>query len=82
MRARMFDLSLHNKQFQAMLCAPRANLLEMYLAIKDQYEVHYLTAGNQQYGESVVRGIREYLLAGQQLSVSNREWIAEAANPE
>lgn len=79
----MFDLSLHNKQFQAMLCAPRANLLEMYLTIKDRYEVYYLTAGNQQYGESVVRGIREYLLADQQLqlSSSDRRWIAEAAKP-
>ena len=79
--ARMFDLFFHNKQFQAMLCVPRANLLEMFLTIKDRYEVYYLTAGDQQYGESVVHGMRQYLLADKQLPDSSRRWIAEAAKP-
>ena len=71
---RMFDVASHDSRrcSQARMCAPRANLLELYLAIKHRYIVYYLTAGEQQYGQRVVCGIREHLLADQQLSDSNR----------
>ena len=81
LQQRAFPLHTPDPQWQAMICDPRAALLDMFIALRWRYTIFYLTAGDQRYGESVVTGMRDFLLSDRKLSTDDQKWIREAIDP-
>ena len=73
---RAFDISLGNRTKQTRLvCAPRTNMMQFFLAIRNKFHVMYCTAGELRYGHAVLAGMREHMLKTMAPGDHNRKWI-------
>lgn len=83
--SQLLDLARHGATMQQrladMLSVPRASLLEFFKRIRNRYQVFYLTAGVQSYGEAAVSAIQTFLLNDPTIDDADRRWIWRAVNP-
>lgn len=85
LQSQLLDLAQHGATMQQrladMLSAPRASLLNFFKRIRNRYQVFYLTAGVQSYGEAAVSAIQAFLLSDTSIDDADRRWIRWAVNP-
>ena len=75
---RVFDVSVHHSTLQRLLCAPRSHILDFFSNIRNKFHVMYCTAGDQNYGEAVVKGLQDFMLARcreGRLDIGLQQWI-------